>query len=473
MQTYFRREKRAAIARLCIEITAITDFLCAAAAFVVANHIRFKYLPFASSEPSPLKLGIVIGCASFLFVVLILVLDGYRRHVMLRYRRSFPVIYKATLIWFITFPSLCLFMEVIPWISRVFIILGAILILGFVSLGRLIIQRFLLARGFTGAFRQQILFIDWTPQVAHLVKAVKKDPWHPYEIIGIVPPPSNKFTTPPVTKLPILGSYEEITHFFEKGLVNIVIVADGKCRDKELAGIAELCEKNLVTFMILPSGFQILLSGLKITTVSSVPLLGVTELPLERPTNLFIKRVIDLVGCIFGLILFTPLIAIFSLLVYLESPGPVFYRQVRVGQKGKLFKIIKIRSMKLDAEKESGPRWATQNDDRRLRIGAFMRRWNIDELPQFWNVLKGEMSLVGPRPERPELIPEFKDNISHYNARHTAIPGITGWAQVSGLRGDTDLSERIRYDLYYMENWSPALDIQIMLMTFFKWEGAA
>jgi lipopolysaccharide/colanic/teichoic acid biosynthesis glycosyltransferase len=129
--------------------------------------------------------------------------------------------------------------------------------------------------------------------------------------------------------------------------------------------------------------------------------------------------------------------------------------------------------MKLDAEKESGARWASKNDDRRLRIGAFMRRWNIDELPQFWNVLKGEMSLVGPRPERPELIDGFKETIRNYNARHHVVPGVTGWAQVNGLRGDTDLSERVRYDLYYMENWSLALDIQIMLMTFFRWEGAS
>ena len=473
MQTYFRRDKRDRIARLCIEATALVDFLCTVLALLLANHIRFKYLPYAAAEPSLLKIGLVVGLASLLFLMIVYILDGYRRHVMLRYRRSCPIIFQASAVWFLAFPSFCLFLEVLPWISRVFIILGAFLILGFVSLGRLGVQRLLLARGLTGAFRQRILFIDWTPQVGKLVKAVKRDPWHPYEIIGIAPPPSNKFTNPPITKLPVMGSYQEIHQLIEKGLVNIVIVGDGECWDRELASIADLCEKNLVTFMIVPSGFQILLSGLKITTISTVPVLGVTELPLDSPVHYLTKRSIDIIGCIIGLIAFAPLMAIFCALVYLESPGPVLYRQVRVGKKGKLFKIIKIRSMKLDAEKESGARWATQNDDRRLKIGAFMRRWNIDELPQFWNVLVGEMSLVGPRPERPELIPEFKESISHYNSRHNALPGVTGWAQVNGLRGDTDLSQRIRYDLYYMENWSPALDLQIMLMTFYKWEGAA
>jgi lipopolysaccharide/colanic/teichoic acid biosynthesis glycosyltransferase len=129
--------------------------------------------------------------------------------------------------------------------------------------------------------------------------------------------------------------------------------------------------------------------------------------------------------------------------------------------------------MRLDAEGNGKVGWTVQNDPRRLRIGGFMRRWNIDEVPQFWNVLKGEMSLVGPRPERPELVATFKREIPHYNARHNAKPGITGWAQVNGLRGNTDLAERINYDLWYMENWSPILDLQIMCMTFFKHRNAA
>jgi lipopolysaccharide/colanic/teichoic acid biosynthesis glycosyltransferase len=138
-----------------------------------------------------------------------------------------------------------------------------------------------------------------------------------------------------------------------------------------------------------------------------------------------------------------------------------------MGRGGQLFGMYKIRSMALDAEKD-GAQWAQPNDARRLKIGAFIRQWNIDETPQFLNVLRGEMSLVGPRPERPELIEDFKDQIRHYNARHNIKPGMTGWAQIHGLRGNTDLNERIRYDLYYLENWTPVLDIYIMIMTFFK-----
>ena len=138
-----------------------------------------------------------------------------------------------------------------------------------------------------------------------------------------------------------------------------------------------------------------------------------------------------------------------------------------MGRGGQLFGMYKIRSMALDAEKE-GAQWASPDDARRLKIGAFIRKWNIDETPQFLNVLQGDMSLVGPRPERPELIEDFKDQIRHYNARHNIKPGMTGWAQIHGLRGNTDLNERIRYDLYYLENWTPVLDLYIMIMTFFK-----
>ena len=254
----------------------------------------------------------------------------------------------------------------------------------------------------------------------------------------------------------------------------IVILSDLDCMRSEIVALANVCEKEMVQFKVIPSYFQILVSGLHLETVNGVPVLGVSQLPLDKLPNIVLKRTIDIVGAIAGLILCVlPLISIFAAIVYLESPGPIFYRQRRLGQRGMEFDIIKIRSMRLDAEKDGQPGWTTANDPRRLKIGAFMRKWNIDEVPQFWNVLKGEMSLVGPRPERPELILNFKEEIPHYNARHNVKPGITGWAQTKGLRGDTDLTERIKCDLWYLENWNVLLDFQIMFMTFVKNDNAA
>lgn len=455
-------------------MAVVTDLACAALALAFSHVARFEWLPQSSlNEPALASVVSAIVLGTLLFGLIVHVFDGYRRLVLLRYRRSFQILFKATLAWLVAFPALTLFLELLPGVSRVFIFIGAISLITFVSLGRFALQRILLAVGLTAAFRQRILFVDWTAQVAKLAEEIKKDLWHPYEIVGIAPPPRNRFSTVPPHDLPVLGSHEELDHFCESGLVNIIILADGDHRESEAAALASLCEQNLISFMMIPSGFQILLSGLQITTVSSVPILGVTELALEKPFNAFVKRSVDIAGSLFGLIVFSPLIALFAAIVYCESPGSVFYRQIRIGRGGRQFQIIKIRSMRLDAEKDSGPKWATERDARRLRVGAFMRRWNIDELPQFWNVLTGDMSLVGPRPERPELIVHFKETITHYNARHNVVPGLTGWAQVNGLRGNTDLAERIRYDLYYMENWSLALDFQIMLMTFYRWKGAA
>jgi exopolysaccharide biosynthesis polyprenyl glycosylphosphotransferase len=195
-------------------------------------------------------------------------------------------------------------------------------------------------------------------------------------------------------------------------------------------------------------------------------------LPLLSYENWILKRAVDIAGGLVGLMLALPLILLFGSLVHWESPGPIFYKQLRLGRNGKLFYIYKIRSMHITAEANGKAQWAQKNDPRRLRIGTFMRKYNIDEIPQFWNVLKGEMSLVGPRPERPSLISSFKNTIPHYNARHTCLPGMTGWAQVNGWRGNTSLEERIRHDIWYVENWSFWLDVRILILTFFRRDNA-
>ncbi|MCL4135290.1 UNVERIFIED_CONTAM: hypothetical protein GTU68_019207 [Idotea baltica] len=196
------------------------------------------------------------------------------------------------------------------------------------------------------------------------------------------------------------------------------------------------------------------------------------DVPQNRLANRVIKRSVDIVGSLIGLVLSLPIYAILIPLVRFESRGPIIYKQVRVGQGGKHFDIYKIRSMRVDAEAPGVAGWTTADDSRKTKIGTFMRKWNLDEIPQFWNVLRGEMSLVGPRPERPELIENFLDEVPYYQSRHSVKPGITGWAQVNGLRGDTSIAERIRYDLHYIERWSIWMDLSIQLRTIFNYKGA-
>jgi exopolysaccharide biosynthesis polyprenyl glycosylphosphotransferase len=178
-----------------------------------------------------------------------------------------------------------------------------------------------------------------------------------------------------------------------------------------------------------------------------------------------VKRSFDLVCCASALLVLSPLLGLLALLVKLSSPGPVFYRQARVGRDGREFQMLKFRSMRTDAEQKSGPVWTVENDPRITPLGRFLRRFSLDELPQIWNVLVGDMSLVGPRPERKVFVDKFRHQMPRYFERHRVRSGLTGWAQVHGLRGNTSIEERTLYDLHYVENWSLALDVKIILMT--------
>ena len=474
------KEMRYRAEDLCRLAFLFSDSFAILGALVAGYYIRFDFLrrilppgfilaPLGGKNLASYLPSMFLG-AAILFLILFGI-GAYESRVLLRFRRFFFLLLKSVLIWLIVFAGVSFILEFDAHLSRVYLIISSGLLVAFLGCSRFVVQRVAVKSGMTAVLRRQILFVDWTAKTWGIARAVMNDRWNPYEIVACAPNRKGRFTSQPPDGIPTLRSYHDISLLCERGLVDIVILADGRA-EEDVLELARECEKKMVDFMVIPSGFQVLLSCLELNTISGVPLLGVTKLPLNNPFNWALKRAIDIVGSLAGLVVSAPIIALYALLVYLESPGPVFYRQLRVGRRGRHFHILKIRSMKLDAESASGPRWATRCDDRTLKIGAFMRRWNIDELPQFWNVLKGDLSLVGPRPERPELIKRFREEVLYYNARHNIIPGMTGWAQVNGFRGDTDLSERIRCDIYYIENWNPILDIQIMLMTFFRWEGA-
>ena len=341
-----------------------------------------------------------------------------------------------------------------------------------IILWRLIFHRIASAEGIARHLRQRILLIGWTPEAGRLSQAVWQSRSEPCEIIGYVEYPGAPEDCAAPANIPFLGNVDDLPRILGDHNINVAWLTDVNVDGDRIPQMASQCEKEMVEFKIIPTYFPILISALHVETVSGTPILGVDRLPLNSLPPRLLKRLVDILGAIIGLILTAPIIAVFCAIVYAESPGPVFYRQTRMGRKGKPFQIIKIRSMRLDAEKSGAPGWTRRDDPRRLRVGSLMRRLNIDELPQFWNVLKGEMSLVGPRPERPELISNFKHEIEHYNARHTIKPGITGWAQCNGLRGDTDLSERIRYDIYYMEHWNPLFDLRIIFLTLINRKNA-
>ena len=317
--------------------------------------------------------------------------------------------------------------------------------------------------------QQRTIVVGWNEDALDLERRFAANPEEAFEILGWVA--TGHDLPSKGSSIRCLGHVNELESVLTRHPADVVILADLSGPRQQSIEIANLCEREMIGFKIIPSCFRVFQSGLRLESVAGTPILGVSRLPLDNSFNVFVKRLVDIVGGLVGLALSLPLIAIFGGIVWLESRGPIFYRQRRVGANGRSFEIIKIRSMRLDAEK-NGAQWCKQDDPRRLRIGEFIRKHNIDEVPQFWNVLKGDMSLVGPRPERPELIANFKHEVPHYNARHHAKPGMTGWAQVNGLRGDTSLVDRVKADLWYLENWNPLLDFHIMLMTFFKRDNA-
>jgi exopolysaccharide biosynthesis polyprenyl glycosylphosphotransferase len=437
-------------------------------AFWVRFHTPVRELGRTASQ---MHLDQYRGHLIFLSVTLLLVLfymGLYGSRHTLRLRRVNAIILGGCFLWFLGNLGLSFELNTQPIVSRVFLLCAFACTAGTLMFWRSLFDASLTIPPIAAALQRRILFVGWSENSAKLVDHIVNDPKHPYRIVGCVPSIHGSYDLPPPHWVRQLGEYADLKDLLSEQVIDIAIVADLNPTSGELLDMVTLCEKEIVHLQIIPSCFQILLSGLHLETTSGVPVLGISKLPLDSPWNQILKRTIDIIGSLVGLVLSAPLIAIFGAIVYYESPGPIFYRQRRLGREGQEFFIVKIRSMRLDSERDGKPGWTRRDDPRRLKIGAKMRAWNVDEVPQFWNVLKGEMSLVGPRPERPELIDNFKEEIPHYNARHGIKPGITGWAQVNGLRGDTDLIERIKCDLYYIENWNLFLELQIILMTFFN-----
>ena len=410
---------------------------------------------------------------SLLFVFL---LANFRMHDprnFLAIRRTIRGIVKASLIWLAAFLALALVLKIEPAISRVYCALACGFAMTALLAWRWVFYCVVRREPFAAALRQRALFVGWNEECDRAVKRFNDGRSHQITVIGAVRPGDDGFETEPPAEVPQLGAYNGFRQTLRSSGADIVMVVDGCVPRDEMLALAETCGREFVDFKLIPNCFQILVSNLQLESLHGMPVLGIGKMPLHHAFNNALKRFVDIVGAIFGLILFAPVMAVFGILVWLESPGAsVIYRQRRIGLNGRPFEILKIRSMKPDAELDGSPGWTVKDDPRRLKVGAFMRQWNVDELPQFWNVLMGDMSLVGPRPERPELIEDFKEEIPHYNVRHNIKPGVTGWAQVNGLRGDTCLRERVKFDLDYIENWNFLFDFQIMLMTLYKRGGA-
>jgi Undecaprenyl-phosphate glucose phosphotransferase len=264
--------------------------------------------------------------------------------------------------------------------------------------------------------------------------------------------------------LPLLGTLDEVAEIAQRERVDHLYVALPLEEHTKLLGLMEVTSRECIDVKVVPDLLQFIAIRARLEDLDGLPIINVNDVPLQG-FNAAVKRMIDAALSGAAVIVLAIPFAIIAAVVKLTSPGPVFYRQERMGLDGKAFTVYKFRSMYIDAEETTGPIWARDDDPRATPVGRWLRKLDLDELPQFLNVLKGDMSIVGPRPERPFFVEQFKHRIPQYMVRHKVKAGITGWAQVNGWRGNTSLEKRIEYDLYYIENWSVTLDLKIMWLT--------
>ncbi|MDE2750808.1 MAG: undecaprenyl-phosphate glucose phosphotransferase [Chloroflexota bacterium] len=314
-----------------------------------------------------------------------------------------------------------------------------------------------------GVVRDNLLIVGEGSIARKITEHIRNSPELGYTIVGIVTSAENQGD---MLGYNYIGTYDEIPRIIDDRQVEQVIVALSDYRRGELVELINLCQRGKVDIKVYPDMFSYMAGDLNVDDLGGTPLLTVRDIAL-RGWKLSLKRALDLFGATVGLVLLSPFMLFTALLIRLESRGSIFYWQVRMGLDGRPFPMIKFRSMRQDAESR-GRTWTVENDERVTRLGRLMRRSNWDEIPQLINVLVGHMSLVGPRPERPMYVQQFQRQIPDYMVRHREKSGMTGWAQINGLRGDTSIAQRTEADRFYVENWSLWLDIVIIIRTLWQ-----
>jgi len=311
-----------------------------------------------------------------------------------------------------------------------------------------------------------VLIVGSGPLALQVQSKIAENRWMGLKVVGYIGDKDDVLQE--LEGNPILGKVRDINRIIKENGVDQVVVALPRDHTDRLHEVMDVLSVEAVDVKIVPDLTDFVTLRMNVSDIDGIPLISLQETPLVG-WNSVVKRVFDIVVGLFCLLFFAIPMLLLALIVKCTSKGPILYTQERMGLDGKVFNIYKFRSMKQDAEKETGAVWARSDDDRRTAIGTFIRKSNLDELPQLFNVLLGHMSLVGPRPERPVFIEDFKKKIPKYMLRHRMKAGMTGWAQVNGWRGNTSLEKRIQCDLFYIENWSLWFDVRIMFAQLFSW----
>lgn len=448
---------------------AFLDALLVAVSFVLAYQMRAMI-----DWPEPLAVNVPLTAYTGLLVVqvisILVALFFYRLYYIPRAVSrvdQFYYVFAAVSIGTLVAVAISTFLfkndRVILDYPRAMIIYAWVLTIVLLVLGRLAHQMLRAALRNRGWGKDRVIVVGTGDMAQVVIQRILRSPYLGYELLGVVNGLDNGRD---ISGIPVVGAPEDLPNLIESLDLDEVIIAMPEKGHRETVRVISYCERGRVSIKIFPDVFQFVTSQASIDELGGLPLLSVRDYAL-RGYLLIFKRLMDMLGAALGLVLLSPLMLLIAMAIKLESPGPVFFVQERMGLDAKPFRMIKFRSMRRDAERD-GPGWTTDNDPRQTRLGTFIRKIEADELPNLINVLLGEMSLVGPRPEQAHYVEEFRQTVPRYMDRHQEKGGMTGWAQVNGLRGDTSIAERTKYDLWYMENWSILLDIKIILRTFWQ-----
>jgi exopolysaccharide biosynthesis polyprenyl glycosylphosphotransferase len=453
-------------------LLVVNDLVMVALAFYLGYWLRHKV-----AIPPPVNIAPFRDYAVMMVVQLVTITTVYFFSRLYDLKRSMPRldefyrIFAATSIGTISTIAFTTFLFKNSTLEldfpRVMIVYAWLLTVVLVTVSRslLVLVRNLMRK--RGLWVDRLLIVGTGDVGRMILQKIRQIPRLGYQVVGFVDgesPPGQQ-----IMGVPVLGGVDDIPDLIKEYGIEEVIIGRPELSHPEVLAIISRCERGQVGIKIFPDVFQIIATELSIGDLGGLPLLTVRDVAL-RGWKLTLKRAVDMVGSAAVLVVLSPFLMLVALVIKIDSRGPVFYAQQRMGLDARPFWCLKFRSMHTDAEKD-GPGWTTEADPRVTRLGRFIRRFSIDELPQFINVLLGEMSLVGPRPERPVYVEQFRRSIPRYMDRHREKAGITGWAQVNGLRGDTSIAERTKYDLWYIENWSLWLDFKIMLRTVFSLFG--
>lgn len=325
-----------------------------------------------------------------------------------------------------------------------------------------IVLRFFRKKGYN---IKHILLVGYSRAAEEYITRLKANPEWGYEVCGIL---DDKVPRGAVYKgVKVIGDIDNLDIILPENKLDEIGITLALEDYYRLEEIVNTCEKSGVHTKFIPDYNSVIPSKPYLEDLGGLAVINIRRVPLTNTANMLIKRMVDIIGATLAIIIFSPIMIIAAIGVKTTSKGPLIFKQERVGLHNKTFKMYKFRSMEVQPVEEEKKGWTKKNDPRVTKIGRILRSTSIDELPQLFNVLKGDMSLIGPRPERPRFVEQFKEEIPRYMIKHQVRPGITGWAQVNGYRGDTSIKKRIEYDLYYIENWTLTFDIKIILMTFF------